>query len=57
MGVRFFSTKDRPFHLGPFPLEKLKRVDSTPDLASVPAMPALDFRRLDTPHSLVNAMG
>ena len=57
MGVRFFSTKDRPFHLGPFPLEKLKRVDSTPDLSSVTAMPALDFRRLDTPHSLVNAMG
>ena len=57
MGQRFFSTKDRPFHLGPFPLERLKRVERAPDLSQVPASQALDFRQLDTPHSLVNAMG
>ena len=57
MGLRFFSTKDRPFHLGPYPLERLKRVEQAPDLSRVPATQALDFHQLDTPHSLVNAMG
>ncbi len=57
MGIRFFSTKDRPFHLGPYPLERLKREATAANLAEIPAAPALDFRRLDTPHSLVNAMG
>ena len=55
--MRFYSTKDRPFHLGPYPLERLKRVDVTPDLAGVPSAKQLDFYRLETPHSLVNAMG
>ena len=57
MGVRFFSTKDRPIHLGPYPLERLKRVEHALDLSNVPATHPLDFRKLDTPHSLVNAMG
>ena len=57
MGLRFFSTKNREFHLGPYPLERLIRADTMPDLTNVPAQPALEFRRLDTPHSLVNAMG
>ena len=57
MGLRFFSTKNREPYLGPYPLERLRRIDSQPDLASVPAAVALDFRRLNTPHSLVNAMG
>ena len=57
MGMRFFSTKDRPFHLGPYPLERLKRVAGVPDLSVVPGSKPLDFRHLDTPHSLVNAMG
>ncbi len=57
MGLRFFSTKDRPFHLGPYPLERLKRIDEAPDLSRVPPTQTLDFRQLDTPHSLVNAMG
>ena len=56
MGTRFFSIKDRPFHLGPYPLERLKRIESA-DLTSVPAYEPLDFDRLDTPHSIVNAMG
>ncbi len=57
MGTRFFSTKNRPFHLGPYPLERLKRLENAPDTSRVPAFKPLDFSRLDTPHSLVNAMG
>ena len=57
MAMRFFSTKDRPFHMGPYPLERLKRTDTMPDLNAVPASKLLDFRALETPHSLVNAMG
>ena len=57
MGVRFFSSKKRPFHLGPYPLEKLKRREEPVDLTRVPATDELSFRRLNTPHSLVNAMG
>ncbi|SMX44667.1 reductive dehalogenase [Actibacterium lipolyticum] len=56
MGIRFFSDKDRPVHLGPYPLERLSRV-RMPDLGKVPATARLDFHRLNTPHSLVNAMG
>ncbi|MEN8740044.1 MAG: reductive dehalogenase, partial [Phaeobacter gallaeciensis] len=57
MSIRFFSTKNRPIHLGPYPLERLQRIEAAPDLSAVPPTPVLDFRRLDTPHSLVNAMG
>ena len=57
MSIRFFSTKDRPFHLGPYPLERLKRTDVMPDLSAVPRSKQLDFRAIETPHSLVNAMG
>lgn len=57
MGVRFFSGKKRPFHLGPYPLEKLKRASSAIVLDTIPPSEQLSFSRLDTPHSLVNAMG
>ncbi|WP_425037997.1 reductive dehalogenase [Primorskyibacter sp. S187A] len=57
MGMRFFSTKDRGIHLGPYPLERLKRRTTMPDLAQVPPMVPLDFADIKTPHSLVNAMG
>ena len=57
MGLRFFSTKDRPFHLGPYPIERLVRIEAEADLSAVPPMTPLDFQRLDTPHSLINAMG
>ncbi len=56
MGVRFFSDRDRPVHLGPYPLERLKRLADAPDLAAVPAFRALSFARDDTPRSIVNAM-
>ncbi|MAM62241.1 reductive dehalogenase [Maritimibacter sp. UBA3975] len=56
MTIRFFSDKNRPVHLGPFPLERLAR-GPMPDLASVPPYRPLDFRRPDAPTSIVNAMG
>ncbi|MDG2340520.1 MAG: NAD-binding oxidoreductase, partial [Paracoccaceae bacterium] len=57
MGIRFFSSKNRAFHLGPYPLERLKRADTLPDLSNIPRNKQLEFSRLETPHSLVNAMG
>ncbi len=56
MGIRFFSDRKRPVHLGPYPLERLKRAAALP-AGSVPPMPALDFRRPERPESIVNAMG
>ncbi|MGR3713527.1 MAG: reductive dehalogenase [Shimia sp.] len=57
MGLRFFSTKNRDPHLGPYPLERLKRVSNLPDMVALPRWAPLSFDRLETPHSLVNAMG
>ncbi|UAB88953.1 reductive dehalogenase [Ruegeria sp. SCSIO 43209] len=57
MGIRFFSDKNRPVHMGPFPLERLARQDRMPDLAQVEPMCALSFRRPEQPESIVNAMG
>ena len=57
MELRFFSSKNRPPHLGPYPLERLKRLDGPPELTTVPPLVPLEFKRLQTPHSLVNAMG
>ena len=57
MGLRVFSDKARPVHMGPFPLERLTRLGSMPDLATVPAMRPVSFHRPDAPESIVNAMG
>ncbi len=57
MGIRFFSDKNRPVHMGPFPLERLARLDRMPDLAQVEPMCALSFRKPEQPESIVNAMG
>ena len=57
MGLRFFSDKDRPVHLGPYPLERLKRLRQAPDFNTVPAWAPVSFRRPDAPDSIVNAMG
>ncbi|WP_299789383.1 reductive dehalogenase domain-containing protein [uncultured Marivita sp.] len=55
MGLRFFSDKNRPVHLGPFPLERARR-GPMPDPARIPRHPGLSFRRPDDPASIVNAM-
>ena len=57
MTVRFFSDKNRPVHMGPFPLERLARSHQMPDLGAVPPMAGLSFDRSNTPASIVNAMG
>jgi len=53
--LRFFSDRDRPVHLGPYPLERLAR-GPMPDRARAPAFAPLTFRRPDAPASITNAM-
>ncbi|MCJ8307776.1 MAG: 4Fe-4S dicluster domain-containing protein [Hyphomicrobiales bacterium] len=54
--MRFFSDKDRPVHMGPYPLERLSRSESA-DFSAVPEFQQLSFRRSNAPDSIVNAMG
>ena len=53
---KLFSYKNRAVHLGSYPLEKLARTDTAPDLSRLPQMGGLSFRRPDDPLSIVNAM-
>jgi len=53
--MRFFSYKNRPVHLGPFPLERLRRTHERPPLERLPEMEPLPFHS-DHPHSLTHAM-
>jgi len=55
--MRVFSYKNRPVHLGPYPLERLKRTDTLPELNEVPPMQRVSFRDLNNSESLINAMG
>jgi len=55
--MRFFSYKDRPFHLGPYPMENLRRTQEPLDLTHCPEMQPLSFSRPDNPANIVNAMG
>ncbi|RFP91091.1 reductive dehalogenase [Rhodobacteraceae bacterium 63075] len=57
MGLRLFSDRKRPVHLGGYPLEKLKRASALPDLAALAPRPELSFHRPERPESIVNAMG
>ncbi len=50
-----FAHADRPVHLGPFPLERLRRADRMPDVAALPFAAPLVFDHAD-PLSLVHAM-
>ena len=56
MKGRFFSTKDRPVHMGPYPVERLGRAAKMPDLTEVPPFAPLRFDRASDPASIVNAM-
>ena len=56
MGIRLFSDKNRPVHMGRYPSELLARTRTLPDLAQVPAFVPLSFDRSDRPHCIVNAM-
>ncbi|MBV2360383.1 4Fe-4S dicluster domain-containing protein [Thalassococcus sp. CAU 1522] len=55
MALRIFSDRDRPVHLGPYPLERLARA-ALPDLSALPAFRPVPFDRPATRESLVNAM-
>ena len=54
--MRLFSHKNRPVHLGPFPLERLKRSSTQPDLGAVPAMRPVSYLNPANPEGLGNAM-
>ncbi len=53
--LKLRSYRSRPMHLGPFPLEKLRR-QAAVDLSDLPPMEGLSFRRPNDPRSIVNAM-
>ncbi|MFT7106440.1 MAG: reductive dehalogenase [Yoonia sp.] len=53
--LKLRSYRNRPMHLGPFPLEKLHRKGAV-DLSDLPLQERLSFRRSDDPRSIVNAM-
>ena len=55
MTTRFFSTKNRPVHQGPYPLEHLSRQARMPPLSQVPAPTPLTFDAAD-PDSIIHAM-
>ncbi|AHM05849.1 Flavodoxin reductase (ferredoxin-NADPH reductase) family 1, Vanillate O-demethylase oxidoreductase [Roseibacterium elongatum DSM 19469] len=55
MGLRFFSNRNRPVHLGPYPTERLRRLVAV-DLSQVPTMCGLPFDCPERPEALVNAM-
>ncbi len=54
--TRLFSSKKRPFHLGPYPLEQLERLDEAPGIGRLDLWPALSFTSTD-PLSIIPAMG
>jgi len=53
--MRLFSYRNRPVHLGPFPLERLRRTDTLPDMSALPPMQGLPFDD-PNPESLTHAM-
>ncbi len=53
---KLISYRNRPMHLGPYPLERLNRTDRAMGLDDLPPMQGLGFRRPDDPLSIVNAM-
>ncbi|MBL0422760.1 4Fe-4S dicluster domain-containing protein [Ramlibacter sp. AW1] len=53
--MRIFSYRDRPVHLGPYPLERLTRQAAMPSLDGLPPMQPLSFQAED-PESLSHAM-
>ena len=55
MSAKLFSDKSRPIHKGLYPTERLKRADHI-ELDHIKPMKALNFRRADSPHSIINAM-
>lgn len=53
--MRFFSDKNRPLHLGPYPIERLARSAQPVDLSQVSPFSPLSFH-CNEPNSIINAM-
>lgn len=53
--MRLFSTRDRPVHLGPYPLERLTRSDAPPAFDAQPPMAPLRYAA-DDALNIVHAM-
>ena len=56
MSNRFFSSKDRPVHMGPYPTELLARIEQFPELSNIPSAPQLIFSNKAHKASIINAM-
>ncbi|MDV3051020.1 MAG: reductive dehalogenase domain-containing protein, partial [Planktomarina sp.] len=56
MSNRFFSSKDRPVHMGPYPTELLARIEQFPELSNIPSAPQLIFSNKTHKASIINAM-
>jgi hypothetical protein len=54
--TRLFSHKNRPVHLGSYPLERLSRRDSAPAFQRNTPPWELQVENPDNPHSLANGM-
>ncbi len=54
--MKLFSHKNRPVHLGPYPLERLARDDERPNLHAAPKLQPIRFGDPDRPGLLTNAM-
>lgn len=54
--TKLLSNKNRPVHVGAYPLEKLARAAVLHHLDDLPPMLGLSFRRPDDPTSTINAM-
>ena len=54
--MKLFSTKHRPVHLGPYPLERLRRQGEMPDLRVVPPTRPVSYVDEANTESLTNAM-
>lgn len=53
---KLFSYRNRPVHLGAYPMETLDRQPQAEGLAQIPPQVQTTFRREDAPLSIVNAM-
>jgi reductive dehalogenase len=54
--MKLFSYKNRQPHLGPYPLERLKRGDTAPTYRRETPLESMVFANSSNPHSLANAM-
>ncbi|MGJ8527230.1 reductive dehalogenase [Maritalea sp.] len=54
--MKYFSDKNRPVHLGPYPLERLSRTDKIANLDRLPKFTQMHFEDKENPQNIVNSM-